>query len=64
MNIVNEIGNDVARAFLIDKSGGDRIDPSRARELMDTIRRELRAIKESQTPRFKHSKKLAGNTSQ
>lgn len=65
MNIVNEIGNDVARAFLIDnKKSGDRIDPSLARELMDTIRRELRAIKESQTPQFSHSKKLAANTSQ
>lgn len=64
MNIVNEIGNDVARAFFIDNKGADRMDPSLARDIIDKIHRELRAIKESQTPRVDHSKKLAANTSQ
>lgn len=64
MNIVNEIENDVARAFLIDNKGADRMDPSLARELIATIRRELKVIKESQTPRVDHSKKLVANTSQ
>ena len=64
MNIVNEIENDVARAFFIDNKGADQMDPSLARELIDTIRRELRVIKESQTPRVDHSKKRVAKTSQ
>lgn len=39
MNLVNEIGSDVAQAFMVSNQLGKKLDASRAREIIAAIRK-------------------------
>lgn len=64
MNLVNEIGNDVARAFLIDKKCADRIDVLRAREIINAIRSTLKERKVVPARHADGTKTLVAKTAQ
>lgn len=51
MNLANEIGNDVTRAFLVEKKCGDKVDASRAREIINAIRQTLTVPKAADNER-------------